>query len=127
MDANGYPKRIWDKKTGAIDKTVAAYWKEHYDLRAILEKNWTTLGPKLAGKLHIYVGDEDSYYLNDAVGLMEKFLESTRTPYYDGSVTYQRGAPHCWGPRDRELFDLMTRDIERHAPPGADITSWRYR
>ena len=124
---DGYPKRIWDKKTGKIDKDVAAYWKEHFDLRAILEKNWTTLGPKLTGKLHIYVGDEDTYYLNDAVGLMEKFLESTKTPYYDGSVTYQRGAPHCWGPRDREVFDLMTRDIERNAPPGADIASWRYK
>jgi hypothetical protein len=124
---DGYPKRIWDKKTGAIDKAVAAYWKEHFDLRAIVEKNWTTLGPKLVGKLHIFVGDEDTYYLNDAVGLMEKFLESTRTPYYDGSVTYQRGAPHCWGPRDKELFDLMTRDIERHAPAGADITGWRYK
>jgi hypothetical protein len=124
---DGYPKRIWDKQTGKIDKDVAAYWKEHFDLRAILEKNWTTLGPKLAGKLHLYVGDEDTYYLNDAVGLMEKFLESTKTPYYDGTVTYQRGAPHCWGPRDKELFDLMTRDIERHAPAGADITSWRYR
>ena len=98
---DGYPKRIWDKKTGEIDKAVAAYWRDHYDLRAILEKNWTTLGPKLQGKLHIYVGDEDSFYLNDAVGLMEKFLESTRTPYYAGSVTYQRGAPHCWGPRDQ--------------------------
>jgi len=124
---DGYPKRLWDKTGGAIDKSVAAYWKEHYDLRAILEKNWTTLGPKLTGKLHIYVGDEDSYYLNDAVGLMEKFLESTKTPYYDGSVSYQRGAPHCWGPRDRDLFDLMTRDIERNAPPGADITGWRYK
>jgi hypothetical protein len=124
---DGYPKRIWDKKTGKIDKDVAAYWKDHLDLRAVLEKNWPTLGPKLTGKLHIYVGDEDSYYLNDAVGLMEKFLESTRTPYYGGSVTYQRGAPHCWGPRDRQLFDLMTQDIERNAPPGADITSWRYR
>jgi hypothetical protein len=125
--ADGYPKRIWDKKSGIIDKAVAAYWKEHFDLRAILEKNWTTLGPKLAGKLHIFVGDEDTYYLNDAVGLMEKFLESTKTPYYDGNVTYQRGAPHCWGPRDKELFDLMVRDIERNAPAGADITSWRYK
>ena len=37
VGADGYPKRIWDKKTGKIDKQVAAYWKEHYDLRAILE------------------------------------------------------------------------------------------
>jgi len=124
---DGYPQRIWDKRTGEIDKKVAAYWRDHYDLRAILEKDWATLGPKLQGKIHIYVGDDDSYYLDDAVGLMEKFLESTKTPYYSGSVTYQRGAPHCWGPRDRELFDLMTRHIERTAPPGSDVTSWRYK
>jgi hypothetical protein len=124
---DGYPQRIWDKKTGTIDKQVAAYWKDHFDLRAILERDWKTLGPKLVGKLHIYVGDDDTYYLDDAVELMEKFLESTKTPYYAGSVAYKRGAPHCWGPRDSELLDLMTRQIERTAPPGADITSWRYR
>ncbi len=124
---DGYPQRIWDKRTGEIDRKVAAYWRDHYDLRAFLEKNWTTLGPKLQGKLHIYVGDDDSFYLDDAVELMEKFLESTRTPYYAGNVTFQRGAPHCWGPRDRELFDLMTRHIERTAPPGSDVTSWRYK
>src|SRR6476659_4459854 len=54
VGADGYPQPIWDKKTGAIDKTVAAYWKEHYDLRAILEKNWTVLGPKLANKINVY-------------------------------------------------------------------------
>ena len=48
--ADGYPKPIWDKRTGKIDKQVAAYWKEHYDLRAILERDWTTLGPKLVGQ-----------------------------------------------------------------------------
>ena len=127
VGSDGYPKRIWDKRTGDIDKTVAAYWRDRYDLRAVLEKNWPTIGPKLQGKIHIYVGDDDSFYLDDAVELMEKFLESTKTPYYAGSVTYQRGAPHCWGPRDRELFDLMTRHIERTAPPGSDVTSWRYK
>jgi len=124
---DGYPKRIWDKKTGKIDKQVAAYWKEHFDLRAILERDWKTLGPKLVGKIHIYVGDDDSYYLDDAVELMEKFLESTRTPYYAGSVTYKRGAPHCYSPGAKELLDAMTQHIERTAPAGADITSWRYK
>jgi hypothetical protein len=124
---DGYPAPIWDKKTGRIDKEVAAYWKEHYDLRAILDRDWTTLGPKLAGKLHIYVGDDDSFYLDNAVELMEKFLESTKTPYYAGSVTYKRGAPHCYSPAAKELLDAMTQHIERRAPSGADITSWRYK
>ena len=124
---DGYPAPIWDKRTGKIDKQAAAYWKEHYDLRAILERDWKTLGPKLVGKLNIYVGDDDSFYLDNGVELMEKFLESTKTPYYAGSVTYKRGAPHCWGPPAKELLDAMARHIERWAPAGADITSWRYR
>ena len=124
---DGYPMPIWDKRTGTIDKQVAAYWKEHYDLRAILERDWKTIGPKLVGKLNIYVGDDDSFYLDNGVELMEKFLESTKTPYYAGSVAYKRGAPHCWGPAPKELLEAMTRHIERWAPVGADITSWRYR
>jgi hypothetical protein len=63
---DGYPKRIWDKKTGVIDKDVAAYWKQHYDLRNILETHWATLGPKVANKINVYVGDADTYYLNMA-------------------------------------------------------------
>ena len=50
MGEDGYPKRIWDKKTGVIDKEVAAYWRENYDLRHIMERDWQTLGPKLQGK-----------------------------------------------------------------------------
>ena len=81
---DGYPKPIWDKRTGVIDRDVAAYWREHYDLRYILERDWKTLGPKLKGKIHIYTGDMDNWYLHNAVYLMEAFLKSTKDPYYDG-------------------------------------------
>ena len=81
---DGYPKRIFDKETGDIDSTVAQYWKEHYDLRYILERDWKTLGPKLQGKIHIYCGDMDNYYLNNAVYLMEGFLKTTDSPFYKG-------------------------------------------
>lgn len=123
---DGYPQRIWDKRTGEIDPEVAAFWKENYDLRHILERDWETLGPKLVGKIHIYTGDMDSYYLNNATHLMEDFLESTVAPYYAGEVVYQPRAPHCWGPRGPELFQKMTIQIERYAPPGSDLTSWRH-
>ena len=69
---------------------------EHYDLEAILERNWATLGPKLAGKIHIYVGSDDTYFLNDAVYRMEDFLKSTKDPAYGGEVTYGPRAEHCW-------------------------------
>lgn len=136
---DGYPKRLWDKTTGDIDPTVASYWKENYDLRHILERDWEKLGPKLKGKIHIYCGDMDNYYLNNAVYLMEDFLESTTDPYYDGEVDYGDRAEHCWN-GDQEnpnhisrlrynsmyIPKIMNR-IMSTAPAEADLTSWRYK
>ena len=135
---DGYPQRIWDKMTGEINPTVAQYWKEHYDLRYILERDWAAIGPKLKGKIHIYCGDMDNYYLNNAVYLMEQFLEGTKNPYYDGEVDYGDRAEHCWnGDHTRpnaisrlryhqmHIPKIMAR-IEKSAPSGADLTSWRY-
>jgi hypothetical protein len=56
VGSDGYPKRIWDKLTGEIDRAVAEYWREHYDLVHILRRDWKTLGPKVRGKLFIYAG-----------------------------------------------------------------------
>jgi hypothetical protein len=93
---DGYPKPIWDKYSGEIDHEVANYWKENYDLRHIMERDWDKLGPDLQGKIFLYCGDMDNYYLNNAVKLTEDFLESTTDPYYDGEVDYGDGAEHCW-------------------------------
>ncbi len=136
---NGYPVRLWDKKTGEINKEVAEYWKENYDLRHILERDWEELGPKLQGKINIYCGDMDNYYLNNAVYLMEEFLESTTNPYYDGEVDYGDRAEHCWN-GDQEngnhisrlryntmYVDKIMSRINESAPKGADLTSWRYK
>jgi hypothetical protein len=135
---DGYPDPIFDKETGEIYPEVAAYWKEHYDLRYILEKNWPTLGPKLQGKLHIYCGSADTYFLNDAVYLMEDFLKTTTKPPYDGEVKYGDRAEHCWN-GDPTLPNYLSRlhyntmylpkildRIAKTAPPGADLKSWRY-
>lgn len=94
--ADGYPKPIWDKYSGEIDPEVASYWKENYDLRYIMERDWETLGPKLEGKINIFCGEMDNYYLNNAVYLTEDFLEQTQNPYYDGTVAYGDRAEHCW-------------------------------
>jgi hypothetical protein len=135
---DGYPKQIFDKQTGDIDHSVADYWRQHYDLEAILERDWPTLGPKLAGKIHIYVGSDDTYFLNDAVYRMEDFLKSTKDPAYGGEVTYGPRAEHCWN-GDPTLSNAYSRlhyntqylpkileRIKETAPPGADLTSWRY-
>jgi len=138
VGADGYPQPIFDKETGVIDHKVADYWRDHYDLHAILEKNWTTLGPKLQGKIHIYVGSADTYFLNNAVYYMEDFLKSTTNPPYDGEVKYGDKAEHCWN-GDPTQPNYMSRlhyntmylpkildRIEKTAPSGADLTSWKY-
>lgn len=137
MGPDGYPQRLYDKKTGVINKSVAEYWRENYDLRHILERDWATLGPKLRGKIHVYCGDMDNYYLNNAVYLLEDFLEKADPPY-EGEVTYGDRAEHCWN-GDPSLPNHITRlryntmylpkilkRIEDTAPEGADLTSWRY-
>jgi hypothetical protein len=138
MGEDGYPQRLWDKETGEIDHDVAQYWRENFDLRHILQRDWATLGPKLEGKLHIYTGDMDNYYLNNAVYLTEAFLESTTNPHYGGEVDYGDRAEHCWN-GDQENGNHISRlryntmyvpkiieRIEKTAPEGADLTSWRY-
>ena len=139
---DGYPRPIFDKQTGMIDHQTAEYWREHYDLNAILQRDWNALGPKLQGKIHLYVGSEDTYFLNDAVYLMEDFLKQTGTPGhgvpYQGEVRYGPRAEHCWNGDPEKpnwysrlhynqmyVSQIMDR-IQKTAPPGADLTSWRY-
>jgi hypothetical protein len=124
--ADGYPKRIWNKTTGEIDKSVAEAWKK-YDLLHILRTRWATLGPKVANKLNVYVGDMDSYYLNNAVEQLRVFLAEADNPKFTGEVVFERRAPHCWGPGAADLLKKMTAQIERVAPPGADLKGWRHR
>ena len=139
---DGYPAMILDPRTGAIDHQVAEYWKEHYDLVHIMQRDWKTLGPKLVGKLHFAVGTGDNYYLDRAVRLAEKFLESTKEPgkgpYYGGSFDYGPGMPHGYSgdPNvpmavssrtvNQRLMPVMMEFMLKTAPEGADVKSWRY-
>ncbi len=135
---DGYPKPIWDKVTGKIDKSVAAYWREHFDLVHIMKRDWATLGPKVEGKIHIYVGEADNYFLNNAVYLAEDFLKATKNPNYGGDVDYEPRAEHCWNgdhSRPNAISRLryhqfyapkIVERILKSAPPGADLKSWRY-
>ena len=137
VDEDGYPKRIWDKKSGVIDPEVANYWKENYDLAYIMKRDWPELGPKLQGKIHIYCGDMDNYYLNNAVYLTEEFLEAT-DPYYNGEVDYGDRAEHCWNGDHtqpnyisrlryhRMFIPKWAAEVKERAPEGADLESWFY-
>jgi Putative esterase len=115
---DGYPKRIWDKRTGKIDHAVAESWKANYDLRAYCERNWKTIGPSLRGKLHIYVGEDDTYYLENGVRFLETFLKRA-DPAYEGSVEYGPNAPHGYGPALPVVLRAMAERIEKTKPADA--------
>jgi len=112
---DGYPRRLWNKQTGEIDQRVAEEWRK-YDLRHILETNWPALGPKVAHKLNVYMGDMDSYYLNNAAELLNEFLQKADNPKFTGEIVFQRRAPHCWGPRGAELMEKMVKQLEKYGP-----------
>jgi hypothetical protein len=137
--ADGYPAQVIDPLTGAIDRSVVAYWHDHYDLTAIIVRDWPTLGPKLEGKLHFAVGDADTYFLNNAVHLLQKQLDATRNPHSDATFQYGPGMPHCYtgGPAEytmqennadwtQRVLPQMVEHMLATAPPGADTKSWRY-
>ena len=137
VGTDGYPKPIFDKVTGDIDPTVAAYWREHFDLSHIIARDWSTLAPKLKGKIHLYVGNGDNYYLTGSVYFAQERLESL-TPKYEGSVAYGDRAEHCWNgdPKlpnaysrlhyDFQYLPIILQRIAATAPAGADLKSWRY-
>ncbi len=138
MDKDGYPKRIFDKYTGVIDSSVAAYWKEHFDLTHIIKRDWAVLGEKLKDKIHIYVGDMDSYYLNNAVYTAEDMLKQLQNPVCNCEVAYGDRAEHCWNgdPTQPNYISRLryhsmyikkwTQEIGKRSPKNADLKSWRY-
>lgn len=110
--ADGKPAPLWDPKTGRINRELVEHWKK-YDLRMVLEQNWKTLGPKLRGKLTIWVGEADDYFLNNAVHLLDSFL-SKADPPYDGKIIYGPGKGHGWTPfSEREMMNQMAAAIEK--------------
>ena len=110
---DGYPKPLWDKLTGTIDREVANYMKDNgYDLREYAQRNWSTLGPKLQGKLRFFVPDMDDFYLNLAMYQFETFLKSTTNPKSDATFTYGRPTKgHSW-----HAWTWLKYAIARHPP-----------
>ena len=135
---DGYPERIFDKYTGVINKKVAEYWKENYDLVHIIKRDWPKIGNKLAGKIHIYVGDMDNYYLNNAVYTAEDMIKKLENPKCNCEVDYGDRAEHCWNGDHtqpnyisrlryhRMFIPKWAAEVKSRAPQNADLKSWRY-
>jgi len=122
---DGYPKPLWDPVTGIIDKGAVQWAGERYDLRRYLEKNWPAVGPKLAGKIRVYCGRMDNFYLNEACYLLQESLEKLTDPPYGGEFRYGDRGGHGWSPfRGDELLRAMGAHVAKSAPGGK--TDWIY-
>ena len=88
---DGRPQPLFDRTTGKIDLDVAAYWREHFDISHIIRRDWKTLKPVLDGKMHVVVGDTDTFHLNEAVTLLETELKSLGAT---ASFTFVPGGTH---------------------------------
>ena len=127
VGADGYPTPLWNKQTGVIDRSVAEYMRDHgYDLRYYADKNWSRIGTQLTGKIYIWVGDMDNFYLNLAVYDMDEFFKS----HPEAHAKFDYGRPekgHGWLPWSAtELIKLMADHMAAHAPTGTDVKSWHY-
>jgi hypothetical protein len=128
LGKDGYFEPLFDKRTGVINKQVAAYWREHYDLLYYLQQHWSTVGPKLVDKLYFYTGDVDTYYLNNSTRELEKWMKTTTNPHYEGFFMYGNNKPHCWsGPvSSSERLKEIAQFIQRKRPEGATTSWWTY-
>ena len=109
---DGSSSTIWDPLTGKIDQTIATQWAK-YDLRLYTAENWQTLGPKLQGKLNIWMGDMDNFYLNNAMHLYQEMLNAQKEPVSDAEFTWVRAARHCDYEQVLMLEKIMTQMQQR--------------
>lgn len=128
LGKDGFFEPLFDKRTGAINRDVARYWKENFDLLEHLKRNWATVGPKLVGKLHVYTGDMDNFYLNNSTKDLERWMKTTTNPYYPGFFMYGDGKGHCWsGPvTPAERLKEMAQYLLRTKPGGTTTPWWTY-
>jgi hypothetical protein len=127
IGSDGYFEPLFNKRTGEMNSQVAQYWKENYDLRYYLEKNWFSLGPRLADKLHIYVGDADNFFLNNGVHRLQDWMQKTKDPHYEGFFVYGAMRGHCYQgvetPSDR--LKQMAEFILGKMPAGTVAQWWK--
>jgi hypothetical protein len=102
---------LFDEETGKINHQVAENWKK-YDLLLYTKENWKVLGPKLQGKIYIWMGDMDECYLNPAVRAYEEFLKSTVNPKSDAVIEYTPMSGHCW---EASQYNQIMKAAERLA------------
>ena len=109
---NGLPKPLFDPFTGAIDHEVAKHW-EKYDLKRYVDNNWETLGPKLQGKIWIWMGDMDHFYLNPPMRAFSRMIKAQKDPVSDAEITFAPMQGHCAGYNEMEVLRMIAEKWEK--------------
>ena len=100
---DGRPLPLYDHATGAVDPQVAAYWRDHYDIAHHVQTDWPRLKPDLDGRVHLFVGTADTFYLDGAAHRLKAVMDSL------GARSDIRFLP------DRTHFDLYAKGGDRQA------------
>lgn len=70
---------------------VAAYWEAHYDMGTYVREHGSLLREALVGKLHVFVGSNDTFHLETSVA---RFSATLRAAGWDASITLAPGRDH---------------------------------
>jgi S-formylglutathione hydrolase FrmB len=116
----GRPEPMFNHATGAVDPTVVAYWQQHYDIAYRIKQQWPTIGRDLRGKVHLYVGTADTFYLDGAAHRLDAVFQSLHA---DEHFTFIPGRTHMdlyrVGTDPRGLFDEIAAQMYAVARPKA--------
>ena len=99
----GYPKRMFDPKTGRINREVVEHWKP-FDITRRVGENWEKYGPIVSERVRLVCGARDCYYLNRAVDRFAAMIEEHR----DGEKRPGYVHMHPWA-NHNNIDDLMAR------------------
>lgn len=111
--SDGLPKALFDPITGEIDSIVAEHWKK-YDFKIYAQKNWEELGPKLQGKIFIWMGDMDNFYLNPATRAFADYLKETLNPNSDAEIIFSPMEGHCSQYSHKNVLQKIQERIEKN-------------
>jgi hypothetical protein len=111
---DGRPLPLFDRDSGLVDPEVARAWSR-YDIDLLLESHWKDLGPRLRGKLHVFVGEQDSFHLDGPTRLLCRFLaangEGSACTIVPGRTHFSLSDSHPLYPRG-----LFVRILEEMSP-----------
>jgi len=118
---SGAPEQMFDHQTGDVHPQVVAYWHDHYDLAHIVESHWAERGASLKGRIHLFVGTADTFYLDGAAHRFEAVLSRLGAePHFTYIPDRTHFDLYLVDKDPRALFDQIGAEMYAVARPGVD-------